>query len=65
MATSCPKLSMLQAHVEGFATPDERAAVVVHLECCMSCRQLVLAVAGETPTPAPSDAGDGDSNGAA
>ncbi len=41
---SCPELSVLQAHIEGRATPDEREATADHLETCEACRELVLAI---------------------
>ncbi len=39
---SCPEPSLLQAHVEGFATADERDSLRQHLERCAACRELVL-----------------------
>ena len=39
---SCPEPSLLQAHVEGFATADERDSLRQHLEGCVACRELVL-----------------------
>jgi eukaryotic-like serine/threonine-protein kinase len=42
---SCPDTAALQAHVEGYASDDEREALLDHLEGCRSCRALVLALA--------------------
>ncbi len=61
MSTStCPDSSVLQAHVEGFASDDERETVRAHLPECASCRALVLALAPEAPPDPNADTRPGD-----
>ena len=42
---SCPTPSGLQAYLDGVARGDDKDAIRTHLEACVDCRALVLALA--------------------
>jgi hypothetical protein len=46
---SCPTPSGLQAYLDGVARGDDKDAIRTHLEACVDCRALVLALAPDMP----------------
>lgn len=54
---SCLSAELVQAHLEGKATPEERGAVERHVQTCASCRDvLALAPPSDASAPMPGQA---------
>ena len=54
---SCLSAEIIQAYLEGKATPDERGDVERHVQTCASCRDvLALAPPSDTSAPVPGQA---------
>jgi eukaryotic-like serine/threonine-protein kinase len=59
----CPDDNQINAFAQGLATPEEAQAMEAHVDQCVSCRQMMVALVRGS-SPAPLDTEDGAEDGA-